>query len=261
VGKLMSGSRQSTLMGVGIDPVTEQQVIEQVLDGVQSGQGGWVCPVNLDVLRQCAQETAVRDLVNSADLVVADGMPLLWASRIAGEALTERVAGSSLIFTLTAAAAQRNASVYFLGGTPGAADGAARVLEDRNPGLRVAGTACPAWGFESDEHQLAALERDLRAANPDIVFLALGFPKQDKLAVRLRTRFPRAWFVSCGISLSFASGQIRRAPRLLQVLGLEWLHRLAQQPRTLFRRYLILGIPFLVELLHSTTRARLSRHR
>ncbi len=257
----MSGSRQRGLMGVGIDRVPEQDVIERVLGGVQNGEGGWVCPVNLDVLRQCAHDAGVRALVNSADLVVADGMPLLWASRIAGEPLSERVAGSSLIFTLTAAAAQRDASVFFLGGNPGAADGAARVLKARNPALRVAGTVCPPWGFDSDEPQLAALERDLQAADPDIVFLALGFPKQDKLAVRLRARFPRVWFVSCGISLSFASGQIRRAPRILQVLGLEWLHRLAQQPRTLFRRYLILGLPFLVRLLQSTVRARWSRGR
>jgi N-acetylglucosaminyldiphosphoundecaprenol N-acetyl-beta-D-mannosaminyltransferase len=118
-----------------------------VLDGVQNGEGGWVCPVNLDVLRQCAQEAGVRDLVNSADLVVADGMPLLWASRIAGEALTERVAGSSLIFTLTAAAAQSNASVYFLGGSPGAADGAARVLKERNPGAACGWDRTPTLGL------------------------------------------------------------------------------------------------------------------
>jgi N-acetylglucosaminyldiphosphoundecaprenol N-acetyl-beta-D-mannosaminyltransferase len=251
--------RQSQLMGVSIDAVTEEQVIDRVLDGAASGSGGWICPVNLDVLRQCVQTEAVRELVQSADMVVADGMPVLWASRAAGEPLPERVAGSSLTFTLTAAAAERGASVYLLGGSPGAVDGAALRLKEKYPTLQVAGTACPSFGFEHDELQIAAIERDLEATNPDIVFVALGFPKQDRLAVRLRERFPRTWFVSCGISLSFASGQIQRAPRALQVLGLEWLHRLARQPRTLFRRYLVVGPPFAVRLMLTALARRFAK--
>jgi N-acetylglucosaminyldiphosphoundecaprenol N-acetyl-beta-D-mannosaminyltransferase len=246
-------------MGVSIDSFTEGQVIDRVLDGVAAGSGGWVCPVNLDVLRQCVHAEAVRRMVETADLVVADGMPLIWASRAAGEALPERVAGSSLIFSLSAAAAERGASIFLLGGSPGAADGASAELRDRYPTLRVAGTSCPPFGFEHDELQLHALEQALGSASPDIVFVALGFPKQDYLAVRLRKVFPRWWFISCGISLSFASGQISRAPRALQVLGLEWLHRLAQQPRTLYRRYLILGPPFAARLIVTALGAGLAK--
>jgi N-acetylglucosaminyldiphosphoundecaprenol N-acetyl-beta-D-mannosaminyltransferase len=236
-------------MGLEIDVLTERQVIDRVLDGLSRGAGGWICPVNLDVLRQCAETESLSGLVRSADLVVADGMPLLWASRIAGVPLPERVAGSSLTFSLPAAAAERGASVYLLGGDPGTGEGAAAVLTERYPSLRIAGVACPAYGFEHDERQIAAIEADLQGANPDIVFVALGFPKQDRLAARLRERFPSTWFVSCGISLSFASGQVSRAPRAVQLLGLEWLHRLVQQPRALARRYLILGPPFAARLL------------
>jgi N-acetylglucosaminyldiphosphoundecaprenol N-acetyl-beta-D-mannosaminyltransferase len=244
-----SEPRQTQLMGLSIDALTEAQVIDRVLDGVAGGSGGWICPVNLEVLRQCVQTAAVCELVQSADIVVADGMPLLWASRAAGAPLPERVAGSSLTFSLTAAAAERGASVYLLGGSPGAADGAAIRLKSEYPSLQLAGTACPPFGFEHDARQIATIECRLEMAKPDIVFVGLGFPKQDWLAVRLHERFPRTWFVSCGISLSFASGQIRRAPRAVQVLGLEWVHRLAQQPRTLFRRYLIVGVPFAARLL------------
>jgi N-acetylglucosaminyldiphosphoundecaprenol N-acetyl-beta-D-mannosaminyltransferase len=236
-------------MGVSLDALTEEQVIDRVLDGVTMGTGGWICPVNLDVLRQCVESEPVRELVQSADMVVADGMPVLWASRVAGEPLPERVAGSSLTFSLTAAAAERGASVYLLGGSPGAADGAAARLKEQHPMLQIAGTACPPVGFEHDEREMATIERALEAAKPDIVFVGLGFPKQDRLAVRLRERFRGTWFISCGISLSFASGHIQRAPRALQASGLEWLYRLVQQPRRLFRRYLIEGLPFAAKLL------------
>jgi N-acetylglucosaminyldiphosphoundecaprenol N-acetyl-beta-D-mannosaminyltransferase len=254
-----SAPRRCGLMGVDLDALAEGQVVDRVIQGLARGAGGWICPVNLDVLRQCAEDDAVRELVQSADIVVADGMPVVWASHVAGQPLPERVAGSSLTFTLTAAAARRGASVYLLGGNPGAADEAAARLKQENRALRIAGTACPPFGFENDEHGLSAIERDLHDTDPDIVFLAFGFPKQDRLAMRLRRRFPHTWFVSCGISLSYASGQIRRAPRPLQVLGLEWLHRLSQQPRTLFRRYLIVGPPFAARLLLSALEWR-ARH-
>jgi N-acetylglucosaminyldiphosphoundecaprenol N-acetyl-beta-D-mannosaminyltransferase len=246
-------TRQTRLMGVSLDAITEGEVIDRVLDGVSKGSGGWICPVNLDVLRQCVEAEPLRELVQSADMVVADGMPVIWASRVAGEPLPERVAGSSLTFSLTAAAANRGASVYLLGGNPRAADGAAARLKQRYPSLRIVGTACPPFGFEHDDRQIAALQRDLEVVAPDIVFIGVGFPKQDRLAVQLRERFPRVWFVSCGISLSFASGELQRAPRTMQAVGLEWLYRLAQQPRRLFRRYVIEGFPFAGRLLLSAT--------
>lgn len=252
-------SPRSQLMGVILDAVTEDQVVDRILEDLSTGSGGWICPVNLDVLRQCAETEGLRELVQSADMVVADGMPLLWASRASGEPLPERVTGSSLLFSVAAGAAGRGASVYLLGGGPGAAEGAAAHLKELYPMLGVAGTACPPYGFERDEMQIAAIECDLHATNPDIVFVAFGFPKQDRLAVRLRQRFPRTWFISCGIGFSFASGQVKRAPPALQTLGLEWLHRLVQQPRALCHRYLIAGPPFAARLLATALIARMAR--
>jgi N-acetylglucosaminyldiphosphoundecaprenol N-acetyl-beta-D-mannosaminyltransferase len=244
------------LLGLEFAAVSEAETIDRVLAGVGAGRGGWVCPANLDVLRQWRDSKEVRELVSHADLVVADGMPLIWAGGLQGSPLPARVAGSSLTVTLSAAAAQSGASVFLLGGNPGTADAAAAKLVQNSPELRIAGTLSPPFGFEKDPEWQERIERTLLTAAPDIVFVGLGFPKQERLIVSLRRAFPATWFVSCGVSFSFVAGEITRAPVLLQRLGLEWMHRLVQEPRRLFRRYVVLGVPFLVELLWSVALVR-----
>jgi len=247
------------LLGLKLAALSEVQTIDRVLDGVEGGRGGWVCPANLDVLRQWRGSEEVRELMSHADLVVADGMPLIWAGGLQGSPLPQRVAGSSLTVTLSAAAAEVGASVFLLGGDPGTAEAAAGKLLERNPGLRVAGTLSPPFGFEKSVEWEKRIERTLLDAAPDIVYVGLGFPKQERLIVALQRAFPVTWFVSCGISFSFVAGEITRAPVFVQRLGLEWMHRLVQEPRRLFRRYLVQGVPFLAELLWAVLRVRVRK--
>jgi N-acetylglucosaminyldiphosphoundecaprenol N-acetyl-beta-D-mannosaminyltransferase len=239
------------MMGLTIAPLREREVVDLALASVRAGRGGWICPVNLDVLRNVARDPAKRRMVERADVRTADGMPLIWASRLQGTPLPERVSGSSLVRTLPAATRDTGASVFLLGGDSGVADAAAEELRRSSPGVRIVGTHCPPHGFEDSPEQLAAIETALSAADPDVVFVALGFPKQERLILRLRQRFPHLWLVSCGISLSYLSGDVARAPVWAQRLGLEWLHRLVQEPRRLARRYLVEGLPFCVRLLAS----------
>jgi N-acetylglucosaminyldiphosphoundecaprenol N-acetyl-beta-D-mannosaminyltransferase len=246
-------------MGLRFAAISERETIQHVLDEVSAGRGGWLCPVNLDVLRQWRSSTEVRELVSGAELVVADGMPLIWASALQGTRLPERVAGSTMTVTLTAAAAQKGASIFFLGGNPGTAAVAIDRLRRESPNLRLAGSLCPPLGFEQDAEWMQRIEAELIDAKPDLIYVALGFPKQERLIARLRPLLPNAWFMSCGVSFSFVAGEVRRAPRVVQRLGLEWLHRLAQEPRRLYRRYLLDGVPFLFALLSSSAAARARR--
>jgi N-acetylglucosaminyldiphosphoundecaprenol N-acetyl-beta-D-mannosaminyltransferase len=251
-------SSRIDVMGVAIASLREAEVAALALDGVRERRGGWICPVNLDVLRKVVREPAHRSLVARADVLTADGMPLIWASRVQRTPLPERVSGSSLIRSLPAAGVAAGASVFLLGGDRGVAEAAADELRRSAPGVVIAGTHCPPVGFEDSPQQLATIDAVLERAKPDIVFVGLGFPKQERLILRLRERFPSTWFVSCGISLSYLSGDVARAPRWAQRAGLEWLHRLAQEPRRLARRYLIEGLPFFAVLLASAVRARLT---
>lgn len=241
--------RKVDLMGVSFDALSERETIEVVLQALANGRGGWLCPINLDVLRQIKAAPTIEALVAQADLRVGDGMPLIWANRIAGGIrLPERVAGSTLVRTLSHACASAQRSIFLLGGNPGVADRAAQQLQAERPDLNVAGTYSPPFGFESDPAALEELKAVLSDRAPDVVFLALGFPKQDRLALQLRKAHPTKWFVSCGISLSFVAGDIHRAPQKLQRAGLEWVHRLVQEPRRLAPRYLLHGPVILIKL-------------
>lgn len=252
------------LDGVWLHAVTEKQSIEFIMDELEAGRGGVAMTPNVDHIRRCKRDLHFSALLAESDLVVPDGMPLVWASRLAGTPLPQRVAGSDLISSLSAAAAARGKSIYLLGGTQGTADAAARILQGRNPFLRVAGTACPPVGFDLDAAQIESIAANLDVARPDIVFVALGSPKQERLIDSIRHVLPHAWWLGVGVSFSFLSGDVRRAPVWMQRYGLEWLHRLSQEPRRLFKRYVIVGLPFAgLMLLTSATKGinrRLTGH-
>lgn len=237
------------MMGVSIDSVTETEAVDRVLNGLAEGRGGWIVTPNVDVLRQAASDVSLRRLISAADLSVPDGMPLVWASRVLRRPLPARVAGSTLLWTLSRAADRSGASVFLLGGDPGTAERAAAVLGRAMPELKICGHHCPPFGFEYSPKEMRTLVERLDRARPNIVFCGLGFPKQERLISQLRVRFPGTWFLGIGIGLAFAGGDVRRCPVWLQNIGLEWLHRLSREPRRLFKRYILRDLPFALVLL------------
>ncbi|HEY7266598.1 MAG TPA: WecB/TagA/CpsF family glycosyltransferase [Solirubrobacterales bacterium] len=237
------------IMGLPFSRVDEPTVVQLFRDGVRSGVGGWIVTPNLDILRQFTADAESQDLVLSASHRVADGVPIVWASRLAGAPLPGRVNGTDLTYSLPRAAAEAGARVLLLGGNPGSAEAAARRLEALYPGLGTVASYCPPFGYESDPPELARMRSAVRDARPDLVLVGLPFPKQQKLIRWLRSELPQAWFAAVGVSFSFIAGEQPRAPVVLQRLGLEWLHRLCHEPRRLFRRYVIQGFPFGLRLL------------
>ncbi|WP_082502689.1 WecB/TagA/CpsF family glycosyltransferase [Nocardioides sp. Leaf307] len=243
------------LDGVDFDAVDEAGAVDHVLLALEEGRGGLLVTPNVDILRQLRRD-ACADVAAGASLVVADGMPIVWASRLLGTPLPARVTGSSLVWSLSAALAQRSGSIYLLGGAPGVAERAGAALCDTNPGLRLAGHLAPPFGFDRDPEQLAAVVDEVSSAAPDVVFVALGFPKQERTAAALRERMPQTWFLGCGGSLDMAAGDVRRAPAYAQRWGGEWIVRLVQEPRRLARRYLVDDIPYALGLMLRTAARR-----
>ncbi len=247
------------LRGVWFDRVTEAQAVGHLMDHLEAGRGGWVITSNLDHLLRAGRDAEFRSMLDEADLVVADGTPLVWASKLQGTPLPERVAGSSMVWTLAEAGAKKGRSVYMLGGDPGTAEAAGAILQKKYPGLRLAGTYCPPMGFEKDPAEMAALRRAVGDSGADMVYVALGSPKQERLIRDIRAVLPDAWWLGIGISLSFICGEVKRAPVWVQKWGLEWLHRMVQEPRRLAKRYLVDGIPFAVVLLSCSLGRRLGK--
>ncbi|MBG0814959.1 WecB/TagA/CpsF family glycosyltransferase [Planomonospora sp. ID82291] len=229
--------------------MTETEVVDHVVAALKRGEGGHIVTPNVDISRAVARDAALRRLVEGADLAVADGMPLVWAARLLGTPLPGRVTGADLIWSLSEAAAFYRYPIYLLGGPPGVAEQAAVRLADRHPGLLVSGVDAPPYGFEDVPGGYDRIREAIVAAGPRVVFVGLGFPKQDRLIARLREELPGTWFIGCGSAIAFAAGAVRRAPTWMQRSGLEWLFRLLSEPGRLARRYLAEDLPYALKLL------------
>lgn len=238
-----------TLAGVAFHCLSEGDVGRLVLAELAAGRGGRIATPNVDILRMVSCDDEARAHVLAATIVVADGAPLIWASRLARKPLPARVPGSDLIWSLCAGLATVGRSVYLLGGEPGASEKAAAELARRFPDLVLAGFESPPFGFDQVPEQYAAVCDKVVAAQPDLVLVGLGFPKQERVITRLRERMPTAWYMGCGAAIGFVAGTHSRAPRWMQRSGLEWAHRLSREPRRLMRRYLVHGVPFAARLL------------
>ena len=169
------------------------------------------------------------------------------------------VTGSSLIFTLTEAAVQSGMSVYLLGGEPGVPEAAAENLARRYEGLKVVGTDSPPMGFDKSPTGMATVRGRLLSAAPNIVYVGLGFPKQERVISELASAMPAAWFIGCGAAIPFAAGKVPRAPAWMQRCSLEWVHRLAIEPRRLSKRYLLQDLPYGLSLLTFAMIARIAK--
>lgn len=249
------------LLGMGFARLNSNGVLNVLFGSLRAGRGGWLLTANLDFLRRFVKDEEMRALYGAADVVIADGMPIVWATRLLGDPLPERVAGSTLLMDMACRAAQEGRSVYLLGGGPGAGKEAAAVLVRRLPRLRVAGCSSPWVSSPPTEVELQAAVTEIERSNPDILLVGLGSPKQEYLIRSLRHRFPAMWMVGVGVSFSFISGQINRAPLWVQNIGMEWGYRLLQEPRRLARRYLVEDLPFALGLFARVLAARLGgRH-
>jgi len=249
------------LMGARLHAITERQCVDLVLDAIDTACGGSINTMNLDHLRRFVQNGDCACLHSHASIVTADGMPLIWASVLKGTPLPERVTGSNLIWSLSASAARRGRSIFLLGGAPGTAQKAAACLARRYPDLRIAGFSSQPDEFGAERGQWNSLAQTLAAARPDIVYVALGSPKQEELIETLRDTLTASWWLGVGIAFSFVAGEIPRAPLWMQRAGLEWFHRLLKEPRRLARRYLIQGLPFAVRLFRESALQRMRSSR
>lgn len=246
------------LLDMRIDRVTSEEAVRQI---AASRKGGCVLTPNLQHLREFRRSPRVAAAYRRCELVVPDGIPLIWASRLKGTPLPGRVCGADLIFPLSAAAAENGRSLFLLGGAPGTAEQAGDELSRRYPGLRICGTHCPQLGFEKSPPALAEIEARVVEAEPDLVYIGLPLEKQLIVMEMLRPVAPQAWQIGLGVSFSFIAGDVRRAPELFQRSGLEWLFRLSQEPRRLARRYLVEGIPFFFLLMARTAAERIAQLR
>jgi N-acetylglucosaminyldiphosphoundecaprenol N-acetyl-beta-D-mannosaminyltransferase len=223
--------------GVPFAPLTFAQTVEQVGALVKAGRPSFFITMNLHSAKVAATHPRFQQAIQEAAFVVADGMPLVWASRLAGTPLPERVTGSDLFPALCQQAARKGHRVFLLGGAPGIADAAAQNLSETYPGLQIVGTESPPFRDLTAEEE-AQLNARIRAAMPHVLFVTFGQPKGELWILDHYRNLGVPVCVQVGAALDFAAGRVPRAPRWLQKAGMEWTYRLYREPRRLCRRYL-----------------------
>jgi N-acetylglucosaminyldiphosphoundecaprenol N-acetyl-beta-D-mannosaminyltransferase len=235
------------ILGVGISAITMQTALA-VIDGwIARREPHYVCVATVHGVMECQRDPALRRIYNRSGLTTPDGMPLVWLSRLSGFPSVERVYGPDLLLALCEHGLDRGYRHFFYGGGPGVAEALAARLRARFPGLQIVGTYTPPFRPLTPAED-AAVVATINAAGPDIVWVGLSTPKQDRWMAEHVGRLTAPVLIGVGAAFDFHSGRKRQAPRWMQRSGLEWLFRLSQEPRRLWRRYLIYN-PLFVALV------------
>lgn len=226
-------------MNTEIDNLTMAETLSSIEDLILQKKNAYIVTPNVDHIVKLETNALLKASYSEANLILTDGKPLVWASKIYRKPIKEKVSGSDLFPELCKLAAEKHYSMFFLGAKEGVAARAAENLKIQYPGLDVVGCYAPPWGFENDSAELDKIEKMIKDANPRILILALGCPKQEIFAYQFRNRFNVPVSLCLGATLDFAAGKVKRAPRWMANAGLEWLYRIYQEPSRMFRRYVL----------------------
>jgi len=228
--------------------VTLADTADWARDWINSGRRGYICTVNVAILMMMRSDPKLQSFVDRASLVVVDGQPLVWASHLQSAHLPERVTGVDLVDQLCALAAKEGFGVYFLGAGRDVIETATKRLVDRFPGLDVCGIAD--GYFDTTEAPERA--RAIRESGAKILIVGMGVPRQEEFIESHWDELGIELTIPVGGSFEVIAGTARRAPVFLQRIGMEWSFRLAQEPRRLWKRYLVTNTQFIFHLLRST---------
>jgi N-acetylglucosaminyldiphosphoundecaprenol N-acetyl-beta-D-mannosaminyltransferase len=234
-------------VGIGyalVDDCSSRTACDSIIAHAKAGgQPAYAIAANAQHIVLLDRNLRLREVYDRADLVVPDGISLLLAARLHGRFLQERVTGVDMFQTLCGLATESNLGVFLLGGRLGSADLTAEALKRRFPTLRI-NTYCPPLGFESTTAGLEKTAQAVRAAKPDLLFVAFGAPKQEYWIYEHGLQLSVPMCLGVGGAFEMVAGVVRRAPRWIQNLGCEWLYRLCLEPRRMWRRYLIGNLEF-----------------
>lgn len=240
------------VLGMRVDGTSYRETAEAIADLVSAGEGGVVCVSNVHMVMEAFDDPEFQEIVNSADLVTPDGVPLVWALRLLGVETAERVYGPSLLPMVCDLARERGLSVGFYGGSVEVLDELVRRMGKRFPGLDVSFAWAPPFR-ELDAEKDQKIIDGIEASGTDILFVGLGCPKQERWIAGHRNSLSCV-MLGVGAAFDFYAGHKAQAPKWMQAAGLEWLFRLCREPRRLWRRYLYHNPRFLFHFVRQLAR-------
>lgn len=222
-------------MGCAMDNLTMEETLDCIEEFVRSGRPHQHVVVNVDKVVKAAKDPQLREIINRCDLISVDGMPIVWASRVLGKPLKQRVTGVDLFERLLERAAQKGWGVYFLGAREEVVSQVAELAPRRFPGLLIAGYRNGYWKPEDE----ADVVHDIQSAAPQLLFVAVSSPKKEQFLGQYQERMRVPFAMGVGGTFDVFVGKVQRAPVWMQRFGLEWFYRFLQEPRRMFKRYFI----------------------
>jgi N-acetylglucosaminyldiphosphoundecaprenol N-acetyl-beta-D-mannosaminyltransferase len=245
------GAERVTMMGCAIDNLTMEETLRRIQGFIASGRPHQHVVVNVDKLVKASRDPQLRRIINDCALVNVDGMPVVWASRLLGKPLKERVAGVDLFEALMRRAGEKGWRVYLFGAREEVVSEVAATYQRKYPQLVLAGWRDGYWQGEAEEASVAGQIRDAR---PDLLFVAISSPKKEQFLGRWQAEMRVPFAMGVGGTFDVAIGRVKRAPLWMQKAGLEWFYRFLQEPRRMFRRYFIDDMAFIWLLIKEAAR-------
>jgi N-acetylglucosaminyldiphosphoundecaprenol N-acetyl-beta-D-mannosaminyltransferase len=237
----VSGARRIEIMGCAVDNLSMEETLQTIEGFIRNGQPHQHVVVNVDKLVKARRDPELRRIINECALINVDGMPVVWASRLLGKPLKERVPGVDLFEALMGRSAERGWRVFLLGAREEIVSRVKARYEEKYPNLVIAGHRNGYWAGEADEEAVA---EQVLAARADILFVAISSPKKEQFLGRWQTKMKVPFAMGVGGTFDVAAGHVKRAPRWMQASGLEWFYRFLQEPRRMFKRYFVEDMAF-----------------
>lgn len=236
-----------------VDNLSMDEALKRIDKLVIERKPSYVVTPNVDHIVKLDSDKKFREVYEDADLILTDGMPLIWISKLKGTPIKEKVSGSDLFPKVCELSARNGYRVFLLGAAEGIAEKAAKNLQNKYKGLRIVGTYSPKYGFEKDKKEIDKISSIIKLAKPDILAVGLGAPKQEKFIHEFKDKLEVPVSLAIGASIDFEAGNVERAPKWMQNNGLEWMYRLYKEPKRMYKRYLVEDLKILKLVLKYRT--------
>lgn len=231
--------KRMKFLNTHVDNLTMEEAVEEARKLILERRNSYVVTPNVDHIVKIEHDRLFKEIYEGADLVLTDGKPLIWMSRLLGTPIKEKISGSDYFPEVCKMAAREGFSVFLLGAAEGVAKKAALNLMKKYQNLKIAGVYSPSYSFENDVQEISNIIRRINRAKPDILCIGLGTPKQEKFYHQYKDLLNVPLTLHIGATIDFEAGVVKRAPKWISYAGMEWLYRLLREPRRLYKRYLL----------------------
>lgn len=235
----MDSLKKQPLLNTFVNNMDMEETIQTIDSFIQQKKRSYIVAINVDVVIKIEQDAYLKRITDQADMVLVDGKPLIWISKLHKRPVKAKISGSDLVPKLCEKAAEKGYTIFIIGGKDGIAEQAKRKLEKQLSGIKIVGTYAPPYGFEKDKNELDKINRLISDVHPDLLIGCFGCPKQEKWIYENYKKYDATVSVCAGATVDFLAGNIRRAPGWMSDHGLEWFYRFTQEPKRMFKRYFV----------------------